>query len=399
MKRSDPPRISADDDFTDEALSQRNIFASNSTGANLDPLLQANEVGTYRGNVENIFGFIKIPLGLAGPLKLDGQHAQGDFLIPLATTEGSLVASYNRGMKAITQSGGATVSLTKNEIHASVTFMTDSPKSASALRNWIVTNDLKIKQAAESTTRHGEHLRTDCFIFGSRLLTNFVYDPADAMGINMISSASLTASALISKENGGVQFWLPSALQGDKKATFFNFLRGRGRSVGAHAVIPNKILKDTLKSDAKSILRYHQNNIETAHLTGGFGFNMHIANGITALGLATGQDIAYLGESANGHLIVEEQQDGLLFSLTIPSLYVGTVGGGTALPTHKPCLEMLECSGPGSVLKLAEIFAGTCLAGEISVLAAIASQDFVSAHNLLGRNRPKLEVNPEAPDG
>lgn len=149
------------------------------------------------------------------------------------------------------------------------------------------------------------------------------------------------------------------------------------------------MIQGTLRSSTDAIHRYHLNNVDTARVLGGYGFNMQVANGVTALALATGQDPAYVGESANANLIVETTRDGLYFSLSIPSLYVGTVGGGTGLPTARPCLEMLGCSGKNSALKLAEIFAGTCLAGEISVLAAIASKGFVAAHNRLGRNRPR----------
>ena len=187
---------------------------------------------------------------------------------------------------------------------------------------------------------------------------------------------------------GGSAFYLPSALQGDKKSTSYGFHRGRGRTATAQVLLSAGAIETVLHCTAETMLRYHRNNVETAQLSGGLGFNMHIANGITALGLATGQDVAYVAESANGQLVIEPLDGGLLLSLTIPSLYVGTVGGGTGLPTHLPCLEMMGCRGPGSALKLAEIFAGTCLAGEISVLAAIAGGRFVQAHDKLGRNRP-----------
>lgn len=389
QKRPRPPKIPREEAFTPAACTKRNRFASQTTGVDLSPL-QTGEIGAidgYKGNVENLFGFIQVPLGLAGPLRLRGHHAKGEFFVPLATTEGSLVASYNRGMKAITQSGGAKVKVVKNEIYSSVTFMTPTAEAARSLKAWIRRNQPQLKRATEATTQHGKYLRCECTVYGSRLLVNFIYDPADAMGINMITNASYAISGMIARQND-VDFLFPSAFQGDKKASYYSFHRGRGKSVSAEVVVSNKVLESTLKSSAPSIYRCYLNNIETAHLVGGYGFNMHIANGIVALGLATGQDPAYVGESANGHLILEKRDDGLLFSLHIPSLYVGTVGGGTGLPSAKLCLEMLGCTGSRTALKLAEIFAGTCLAGEISVLSAIASQQFVAAHNILGRNRP-----------
>jgi hydroxymethylglutaryl-CoA reductase (NADPH) len=237
-------------------------------------------------------------------------------------------------------------------------------------------------------TRHGRYLRSECLPYGSRLIVNLVYDPAEAMGINMITDASFAVARLISGRHGDLDFFFPSAFQADKKATFYGFQRGRGRSVTAEVTISSRVVDTLLGSSVDAIHAYHLNNVETAHLLGGHGFNMHIANGITALGLATGQDPAYVAESASGNLVVEKTADGLACSLSIPSLYVGTVGGGTGLPSARACLQMLGCTGKDSALKLAEIFAGTCLAGEISVLAAIASKGFAAAHNRLGRNRP-----------
>lgn len=388
MKRlPSPPRIPSGQDYTFDALRKRNDFASQMTESDLSSLQRDEDVACYKGNVENIFGFIQIPLGLAGPLRLLGNYAQGDFLIPLATTEGSLVASYNRGMKAISRCGGASVKVTKNEIFSCAIFLTENPDAARALQDWIAANPSIVQQEAQATTKHGRYIRCECMQYGSRLVVNYVYDPADAMGINMITNASYAASKRISEKNGEIEFLLPAAFQGDKKATYYGFHHGRGRSVSAEVTLSAEVIETHLKSSADSMYRYYQNNIETAHLVGGYGFNMHIANGVTALGLATGQDPAYVGESANGHLIVEKQADGLLFTLNIPSLYLGTVGGGTSLPSHRPCLEMLGCTGKNAALKLAEIFAGTCLAGEISVIAAIASQQFVSAHNAFGRNK------------
>lgn len=384
------PKIPAERDYTPDALSERSHFISQATGADVTALHNSQEIDCYKGNVENIFGFIQIPVGLAGPLLLKGHYATGSFFVPLATTEGTLVASYNRGMKAITQCGGARVEVVKNEIYSSITFLTERPESARSVRTWILNHEADIKKVAEATTKHGRYLRCECTFCGSRLIVNLVYNPADAMGINMITSASYAASKLISQQNGNIQFLLPSALQGDKKATFYNFHHGRGRSVTAEVVLTDQAIAQTLKSTAELMYRGYQAMAETAPLAGSLGFNLHIANGITALALATGQDAAYVGESANGHLVMEKQGDELFVSLYIPSLYVGTVGGGTALPTHKPCLEMMTCKGENSALKLAEIFAGTCLAGEISTIAAISSYQFVSAHDALGRNRPRL---------
>ena len=382
------PDISPADEHTDHAIERRQAWAARESGCDLSALAQPGEAEAYRGNIENHFGYVRLPIGLAGPMLLRGQQAHGEFLVPMVTTEGTLVASYNRGMKAITQSGGAETEVYQNEIHSNATFETADPASASALQKWMEGNQGAIAQVVSDSTRHGRLLRCEYIPLGSRLIVNFVYDPADAMGINMITHVSHSICSMISDQQGGLRFHFPSALQGDKKATVYNFQRGRGRSVRARLLLPGAVIRELLHTSADMILGYYRNNLEIGHLTGGIGFNMHIANGITALGLATGQDVAYVGESANGLTAIEAHGDDLLITVTIPSLYVGTVGGGTRLPTHLPCLRMLGCTEPGSALKLAEIFAGTCLAGEISVLAAIASDQFVRAHNRLGRNRP-----------
>ena len=382
------PSFPPDDEYSNAATAARHEWAAKISGADLGALEPGGEGDLYRGNIENLFAFIRLPVGLAGPLKLRGQHAEGEFLVPMATTEGTLVASFNRGMKAIRESGGAETAVLQNEIYSTATFVTQGPKPVAELAAWFERNQGAIAEAVAKETSHGSFLRSEQIPFGTRLIVNFVYDPADAMGINMITSATHGVCTMVAAQHGGLEFYLPSALQGDKKTTAYGFHRGRGRSASAQIQLRGDVIASLLHSSAEAMLRYHRNNIDAAQLSGGHGFNMQIANGITALGLATGQDVAYVAESANGQLVIEPMGDDLLFSLTIPSLYVGTVGGGTGLPTHRPLLEMMGCVGPGSALKLAEIFAATCLAGEISVLAAIASNQFVQAHDKLGRNRP-----------
>jgi len=388
MTDTDLPAFQPAEAYSDKAVDQRHAWVENRTGCDLAALRHPGEAEAHRGNIENHFGYVRLPVGIAGPMLLRGEQAKGAFLVPLATTEGTLVASYNRGMKAITESGGAETQVYKNEIHSNATFETGTPKAADALAAWIKSQYAVLADRVKESTSHGRLLRTEFIAAGSRLIVNFIYDPADAMGINMVTHTSHALCGFIAEHHGGMRFHFPSALQGDKKATYYNFHRGRGRSVTARVVLTGVVIRDLLHTSPELILDYYRNNLEIGHLTGGLGFNMHIANGITALGLATGQDVAYVGESANGMTVVEANGDGLLIVVTIPSLYIGTVGGGTRLPTNLPCLKMLGCDVPGSALKLAEIFAGTCLAGEISVLAAIASDQFVRAHNKLGRNPP-----------
>ena len=289
----------------------RHEYAVHATGADLGALGAGGETEAYRGNIENLFGFVTVPVGLAGPLLLKGEHADGEVLVPLATTEGTLVASYNRGMRAIRESGGAAAAVTRNEIYSSATFRTSDPAAAADLAGWLGRNQDAIAGVAADQTAHGRFLRTETVPFGARLIVNFFYDPADAMGINMITHVTHAVCGWIAGQQGGLEFFLPSSLQGDKKATTRSFLHGRGRSATAHVVLPAAVVEETLHSTVGTIMAYHRTNVETAALAGGFGFNMHIANGITALGLATGQDVAYVGESANGQLVLEEIGDAI----------------------------------------------------------------------------------------
>ena len=357
MTKSAMPGFTPAEEYSDAAIDGRRAWAETQVTNDLSALNHPGEAEAYRGNIENHFGYVRLPIGLAGPMLLRGRHAVGEFLVPMVTTEGTLVASYNRGMKAITQSGGAETEVYQNEIHSNATFVTANPEAATALQAWIEANQAALHELVAQTTRHGKLLRCEYIQLGARLVINYVYDPADAMGINMITHVSHAICGFISDHHGGLIFHFPSALQGDKKATNYNFSRGRGRSVRAQLLLPQQVIEGLLHTSSEMILAYYRNNLELGHLTGGIGFNMHIANGITALGLATGQDVAYVGESANGLTAIEEQGKGLLISTTIPSLYVGTVGGGTRLPTHLPCLEMLGCGEPGSALKLAESMA------------------------------------------
>jgi hydroxymethylglutaryl-CoA reductase (NADPH) len=385
---SSQPDPTDDGILSAQAIRQRRERAAKVSGLDLEILAADDGAEIYEGNIENMIGAVSLPVGIAGPLLLKGEHASGEMLVPLATTEGTLVASYNRGMRAIRESGGAVTQVIHNEIYSSATFLTDGPAAADELAEWLADQQDAIRDLVAGLTQHGRFLRSDAISFGSRLVVNLVYDPADAMGINMITSCSYAVCHWLADQHSGLRFFMPTALQGDKKSTSYGYRNGRGRSAQAHVRLPAAVIRDTLHSSSKAILAYHRNNIETAQLTGGLGFNMHVANGVTALGLATGQDVAYVAESANAQLILEPAGEDLLVSLEIPSLYIGTVGGGTGLPHHRSCLAMMGCTGPGSALRLAEIFAGACLAGEISVLAAIASDQFVHAHDTMGRNRP-----------
>jgi len=342
-----------------------------------------------RGNIENFTGVAQIPIGFAGPLKVNGEHAQGDILIPLATTEGTLVASYNRGMKVLNLSGGVTCTVQDDRMQRAPVFVFDSAREARAFRDWVDAHFDAIRKAAEATSSVAKLLDIDIFLSNKFAYLRFNYSTGDAAGQNMVGRATFAACSWMLDQLDTVRsFFLESNLATDKKHSQINIMRTRGKRVTAEAVIPRDILIQHMRVEPES-LAYHAGiaNIG-AMLSGANNNGAHSPNGITAMFIATGQDVANVSESCSGIIYTElTPERDLYISLTIPSLIVATYGGGTALATQRECLEILGCWGRGKVKKLAEIVAGVALAGEISLASAISSLDWVSSHEKYGRNR------------
>jgi hydroxymethylglutaryl-CoA reductase (NADPH) len=352
------------------------------TAASYDP-------SVTQGNIENFIGVAQVPIGLAGPLKVLGEHAQGEFLIPLATTEGTLVASYNRGIKLLNMSGGVTCTVVDDAMQRAPVFIFDSAREARDFKRWIDQNMAHIAEQAETTSRVAKLLKIETYLAGKFAYLRFNYFTGDAAGQNMVGRATFAACSWILEQVKTVRrFYLESNLATDKKASQVNVMNTRGKRVIAEATIPRDTLAQNMRVDPET-LNYHANiaNIGTM-LSGANNNGAHSPNAITAMFIATGQDVANVSESsaAIGYSEVTKEGD-LYISITLPSLIVATHGGGTGLPTQRECLEILGCSGKGKVKKLAEIIAGVVLAGELSLGAAISSLDWVSSHEQYGRNR------------
>jgi hydroxymethylglutaryl-CoA reductase (NADPH) len=375
---------------TPAIVEARKKFAEGFTGARLEHLIQYSfEPGRTEGNIENFTGVAQVPIGLGGPLRVNGEHAQGEFLIPLATTEGTLVASYNRGIKVLNLSGGVTATVVADCMQRAPVFVFDSARQARDFAKWIEENMEAIRDAAESTTRFGKLLHIDTYLANKFAYLRFNFSTGDAAGQNMVGRATFAACSWILEQVDTVRrFYLESNLATDKKASQVNIMRTRGKRVVSEAVIPRDVLIENLRVEPET-LQYHANVANVgAFLSGANNNGAHSPNGITAMFIATGQDVANVSESSAGILYTElTPEKDLYISLTIPSLIVGTYGGGTGLPTQRECLEMLGCFGKGKVEKLAEIVAGVALAGEISLGAAISALDWVSSHEKYGRNR------------
>lgn len=373
-----------------EMVDRRRHFVEEYTGVKLRHIAGYSfDPSVARGNIENFTGVAQVPLGFAGPLRINGEHAQGEFLIPLATTEGTLVASYNRGMKVLNLSGGVTCTVSADCMQRAPVFVFASARGARDFRDWVQEHLAEIRQEAEATSRVARLQDIDTYLANKFAFLRFNYTTGDAAGQNMVGRATFAACSWIVEHCPDVRrFYLESNFATDKKASHVNVMRTRGKRVTAEAVIPRAILREHLRVEPES-LAYHWGVANVgAFMSGANNNGLHSPNAITAMFIATGQDVANVAEGSAAVVYTEVTADGGLYlSITIPSLIVATHGGGTGLATQRECLELLGCFGKGKVNRLAEIVAGVVLAGELSLASAISSLEWVSAHERYGRHR------------
>jgi hydroxymethylglutaryl-CoA reductase (NADPH) len=387
--RREVPRL--DDDYTPAAARQRMAFLAETAGVtpehigrySFDPALVA-------GNIENFIGVAQVPIGIAGPLLVDGEHARGTFYVPLATTEGTLVASYNRGMKLLYEAGGVRTTVVADSMQRAPAFGFDSAREARAFSEWVTASFAAIKAEADATTRVGRLHDIEQFPASRFMFLRFNYTTGDAAGQNLTGKATQHACTWIRAHYAGIRdFYLEANLATDKKSSHINILRTRGKRVVAEAAIPERLARRIMHTTPGQMFRARQVSNLGGLLAGVNNNGNHSANAIAALFAATGQDIANVAESSAALVHTELLADGsYYYSITIPALIVATYGGGTGLPTQRECLELLGCYGPGEVRKFAEIVAATVLCGEISLGAAVVADEWVTAHERLGRNRP-----------
>ena len=383
------------EDHTDAetAASVRRQFLEAETDTDLDALGEyaLDPAQASGSNIENMVGAIQVPLGVAGPVTIDGSAANGEYYLPLATTEGALVASINRGLSAIDDAGGATVRITDSGMTRAPVFRVDGVAEAETVVEWVDDNTDRLREAAESTTSHGELLAVDPYVVGDNVFLRFVYDTKDAMGMNMVTIATGEAADLVEAETPADLVALSGNLCTDKKPAAINAVEGRGRTVTADVTLDRELVEETLKTTPEAIVEGNtRKNLVGSAKAGSLGFNAQAANVVAAMFLATGQDEAQVVEGANAITTMDAREDGLYASISLASLEVGTVGGGTDLSTQAAGLEVLGLQGggdpPGSNADaLAEVIAVGALAGELSLVAAICSRRLSSAHEELGR--------------
>jgi hydroxymethylglutaryl-CoA reductase (NADPH) len=383
------PRVTGDD-YSAAAVGARQAHVAGVSGARLwhacafsfDPHLAA-------GHCENFTGVAQVPLGFAGPLRVDGEHARGEFLIPLATSEGTLVASYNRGIHALNRCGGVRCTVVADCMQRAPVFVFEDARRARDFADWILAREQDIRTVAEATSRVAQLSHIQTYLSNHMAFLRFNFETGDAAGQNMVTLATAAACAWILERFSGVQrFFLESNIATDKKTSHVNLLCTRGKRVTAEAVVARGVLESALRVRPEALTAHYRAATVGTLLAGANNNGLHAANALAALFIATGQDVANVAESSAGILYCEINEGGDLYiSITLPSLIVATHGGGTGLPTQRECLAVLGCEGAGRARKLAEIVAGVVLAGELSLAAAIASGDWVSSHERMGRHR------------
>ncbi|MDF1800647.1 MAG: 3-hydroxy-3-methylglutaryl-CoA reductase [Planctomycetota bacterium] len=380
---------SREDDFTPELVAERRRLAERAAGREL-PLLGGRPVAfeEARGNVENLVGFVQVPVGLAGPLLVDTTAGQREVYVPLATTEGAMVASYSRGMAWMRAAGGATARVVHEGLSQHPVLVFDSVLEAIAAAEVALGLADELVALVAGITSHGALVEVDPRPLGRRLVLRLRFTTGDAIGINMAARGADLCSALVAERTGARARYVHGQ-DVEKRAHAHGQQQGRGRAVTAEVVIPRGLLAQKARcspEDLVAILETYR--VGYAEL-GTQNQLVQSANGLVALFLACGQDPAYVTESCNGQLDFAVTPSGDLHaSVWMPSMLVGTVGGGSGQGTAAECLEVLGCRGSGHGNTFAELAAATVLAGDLSLMAAFCSHEFVAAHESLGRNRP-----------
>ena len=387
---------SRDNDYSTEIITERQQFLEGKSGFELNHTKQFSfDPASMEGNCEQLFGVAQVPIGVAGPLVVNGEHAQGEFYVPMATIEGTLIASYNRGMRVIRESGGVTTTVVSEAMQRAPVFMFKNARDGRDFAQWLRDNFDTLKAQAESTTSVGKLLEIEIYPSHNMVFTRFDYSTGDAAGQNMTGKATFVVCEWIRANYPKLRtYGLSGGWDTEKKTSFVNSLKGRGRKVTAELTIPRAVLESVLRTTPEQLRNSHGINTLSAYMTGASNNAAHPANGLAALYMATGQDMANIGEAnqCSVYSYVTKAGD-LYYSITLPALIMATYGGGTSLATQRECLELMGCYGKDKAYKLIEIAAGLVVAGELSLVSAArtdkdsGTNEWVDAHEKLGRNR------------
>jgi hydroxymethylglutaryl-CoA reductase (NADPH) len=389
--RHDPasPPVPREYVLTEDAVAKRwelSALSASSRAELADPRTLA-QCGAYECSVENFIGTVKVPVGLAGPLRVNGLHANGDFYVPLATTEAALVASYSRGSQLLTDAGGCAALILNEGVSRAPGFAFETIADAAVFVGWASESFDRFKDVAGQTTRHGQLVDMHLTVEGNHVYITFEFMTGDAAGQNMVTIATDAICRDIERRSPvRPKYWFVEAnMSGDKKATTSSFMSVRGKKVSAEVTLPASLIEERLHTTPARLIDYFQMSALGGVMSGSIGVQGHYANGLAALFIACGQDAACVSEAAVGVTRFELREDAIYASVTLPNLIVGTVGGGTALPSQKASLDILGLSGPGHAAAFAEVAAALALAGELSITGALAAGHFTNAHRRLAR--------------
>jgi hydroxymethylglutaryl-CoA reductase (NADPH) len=389
----DPAPIVAYDDVSPSAIAERwrriDRPWSESTIGDARAVARAE---FYRRNVENYIGTVEVPVGLVGPLEIYGRYAEGSYHVPLATTEAALVASYARGARLITDAGGCNVAVVEERVSRVPVFTFATLARALAFATWLAESEHVLRDVAERTSRHAKAIEIAPVVEGNRVFVRCAFITGDAAGQNMVTIATDALVRFVVERSPVVPLsaHVESNASGDKKAAAQTLLSARGKRVIAEVDIPASLVTERLHATPQQLDAFSRIATTGSILSGAIGSQGHVANGLTALFLATGQDAACASEAAVGITRLEATpQGGLYASVTLPNVIVGTVGGGTNLPTQRAALDLLAGGRHLGANALAEIATALCLAGELSIAGAICANEFASAHERLARGRTR----------
>ncbi len=379
-------RLSIDADASGTGIENRRNIVANSEFLFQEKLFYSPEI--LKGNIENYIGMSMIPTGIIGPVKVNGKSAKGEFIVPLATSEGALVASYNRGAKTCFEAGGVTSICLEEGVQRCPVFKFENVSQLGAFLIWTLENVEIFKSITTENSRFAQLKEMKSNIEGNHLTLIFDYTTGDASGQNMVTFCTESICEFILK-NCPIQpqsWFIEGNFSGDKKATSLSFSQTRGKKVTTEIILPKSLVEKTLLTTPTAMFNYWLSSTMGVIQSGAIGAQGHYANGLAAIFIATGQDAACVSESSVGITRMEVLTDGSLYaSVTMPNLIVGTVGGGTSLPTQKECLQIMDCYGEGKAKKMAEIIGAVLLAGELSIAAALSAGHFSSAHKKFGR--------------
>jgi hydroxymethylglutaryl-CoA reductase (NADPH) len=380
---------SREDDFAPALVAARRALAERAAGCELPGIAgRPTAPDEARGNVEGLIGFAQVPLGLAGPLSVATSAGPREVYVPMATNEGAMVASYTRGMRLLAAGGGARSRVVREGLTQNPILVYDGLEAALTAREFVERSFARFVELVAATTRHGRLVGASARVAGNRLLVEFVFTTGDAIGINMAARASELLSLEIAESTGARERYVHGQ-DVEKRANSRALFAGRGRSVVAEVCVPRAALAELARVTPEQLVAIWASYAVGYAQLGTHNWLVQSANGLAAVLVACGQDVAYLPECSSGQLDFQLTPQGDLYaSASLPNLLVGTVGGGSGKGTARECLAILGCAGAGHANTFAEILGATVLAGDLSLMASFCAGDFVAAHERLGRNRP-----------